>query len=108
MIGLVCSAEVHPEAPSCEPTAARQQAKCINSGAQVFFAKVPRAATEAEVMALFAGLGSVEDVVLFKASGAQHHKVGSGKLGGTRGILVLHSNAAEPSFRKLKMKLCLL
>lgn len=41
---------------------------------QVFFAKVPRAATEADVMALFAGLGSVEDVVLFKASGAQHHK----------------------------------
>ncbi len=42
---------------------------------QVFFAKVPRAATEADVMALFAGLGAVEDVVLFKASGAQHHKV---------------------------------
>lgn len=31
-------------------------------------------------MALFAGLGSVEDVVLFKASGAQHHKVGAGFL----------------------------
>ncbi len=44
--------------------------------AQVFFAKVPRAATENDVMALFAGLGAVEDVVLFKASGAQHHKVG--------------------------------
>jgi hypothetical protein len=43
--------------------------------AQVFFAKVPRAATEADVMALFVGLGAVEDVVLFKASGAQHHKV---------------------------------
>ena len=28
-------------------------------------------------MALFAGLGAVEDVVLFKASGAQHHKVGA-------------------------------
>lgn len=67
------------------PRRARGATRCIDADVatshggppQVFFAKVPRAATEADVMALFAGLGAVEDVVLFKASGAQHHKVGT-------------------------------
>ena len=82
---------LHTPAGACPPIRhgvpwrARGATRCISADVamshdgppQVFFAKVPRAATEADVMALFAGLGAVEDVVLFKASGAQHHKVGT-------------------------------